>query len=126
MASIQRTQRIYVQPDPVAPARQRRRRRHRILKAIIFLTVPFYCVGFTILTTLRVRALVSQAASSPLFLGGLVVFALLLLMEPFTGAVTNSCAVGAKCAAVGAAEPVSCLTTLAALAGIIALAVWLL
>ncbi|MFQ5596177.1 MAG: hypothetical protein ACE5HA_18705 [Anaerolineae bacterium] len=133
MASIQHTQPIHVPPRPVSSERARRQRRHRLLKAVILLTVPLYCVGFTLLAVLRVEEIVNRAASSPLFLGGLVFFAFLLLIEPWTGAVTHSCAAGVKCASVGAADPVSCLgclgscmTVVGVGAGIVALASWLL
>jgi len=133
MASIQHTQPIQVEPRPVVSERERRRRRHLFLKAVILLTAPFYCIGFTLLATLHIETMVNRAASSPLFLGGLVFFAFLLLIEPWTGAVTHSCAAGVKCASVGAADPVSCLgcmgsclTVIGVVAGIIALAMWLL
>jgi len=133
MALIQHTQPISVPPRPVPPEPERRRRRHLFLKAVILLTAPFYCIGFTLLAMLRVEEVVHRAASSPLFLGGLAFFAFLLLIEPWTGAVTHSCAAGAKCASVGAADPVSCLgclgsclTVIGVLAGIVALAGWLL
>ncbi|MFQ5859517.1 MAG: hypothetical protein ACE5LU_28295 [Anaerolineae bacterium] len=126
MASIQRTEPIYVEPQPVASERKRRQRRHRLFKAIILLTVPFYCTGFTFLTMLRIEVMLKQVTSSPMFLGGLLFFILVLLIEPWTGAVTNGCAFGAKCASVGAADPVSCLTVIGVLVGIAALAIWLL
>lgn len=125
MAPIQHTQPIYVEPQPAASEPTRRRRWHRLLKAIILLTVPLYCVGFTLLTMVRVEVIVNRVASSPLFLGGLAFFVFLLLIEPWTGAVTHSCTAGAKCAAVGAADPVSCLTVIGVLAGIVVLAIWL-
>lgn len=131
MASIPRTQQIYIEPQSVIS--KQGRHRHRFLKAVILLTVPFYCVGFTLLSVLRIEALLNRVAASPLLLGGLAFFVLLLLMEPFTGAVTNSCAVGIKCASVGVADPMSCLTLLGGcltvigvLAGLVALGVWLL
>lgn len=133
MASIQHTQPIHVPPRPVATERERRQRRHRLLKAVILLTVPLYCVGFTLLAMLRVEEVVNRAASSPLFLGGLAFFAFLLLIEPWTGAVTHSCAAGVKCASIGGADPVSCLgclggclTVVGVVAGIVALGTWLL
>lgn len=133
MASIQQTQPIRVEPQPAEPTEKRRRRRHRWLKAIILLTVPFYCVGASMLALVHVEAMLSRASSSPLFLGGLAFFALLLIIEPFTGAMTHTCAVGAKTAAVGLADPLSCLTVaggclsvIGVLGGIVALVVWLL
>lgn len=132
MASTQHTEPIHIEPQPVASQRKRRQRRHRFLKAIILLTVPFYCIGFTLLGMLRVEAMLDRAASSPMFLGGLLFFALLLLIEPWTGAVTNGCAAGAKCASVGIADPLSCLsilggclTVIGVMAGVAGLAVWL-
>ena len=133
MASMPHTQPIRVPPRAVASEGERRRRWHLFLKAVILLTVPFYCVGFTMLAMLRIEAILQRAASSPLFLGGLALFALVLLLEPWTGAVTHSCAAGVKCASVGAADPVSCLGCLGSclmvigmLAGVVAFVGWLL
>lgn len=134
MTSVQHPQSTYVHPPPAASEQhKRRRRRHRFLKAVILLTVPFYCLGFTLLAMLRVEALLQRAASSPLFLGGLLFFVFLLLIEPWTGTVSNGCAAGVKCASVGAADPMSCLsvfggclTVIGVLAGVVALAVWVL
>jgi hypothetical protein len=126
MASIQHTQPIRIEPQPVVSIHKRRQRRHRLLKAIVLLTIPFYCIGFSLLAVARIDTLLNRAASSPMFLGGVLVFAFLLLIEPFTGALTNGCAAGAKCASVVAAEPVSCLTVITILAGIVVLAIRLL
>lgn len=133
MTSIPHTQPIRVPPRAVASERERRRRRHLFLKAVILLTVPFYCVGFTMLAMLRIEAILQRAAASPLFLGGLALFALVLLLEPWTGAVTHSCAAGVKCAGVSAGDPLSCLgcvggclTVIGVLAGLVALVGWLL
>ncbi|RME42161.1 MAG: hypothetical protein D6791_18410 [Chloroflexi bacterium] len=133
MASSQHTQPIQIQPQPIPSDRERRRRRHRLLKAVILLTVPFYCAGFTLLAMLQVEAIVNRVASSPMFLGGLVFFIFLLLAEPWTGMMTHSCAAGVKCASVGAGDPVSCLgcmgsclTVVGVVAGMAALVAWLL
>lgn len=126
-----RAQAVRVKPQSVT-LEQTRRRRHRFLKAIILLTIPFYCVGLSMLTLLRIEVILNRVASSPLFLGGLLFLALLLLIEPWTGAVTHSCIAGAKCASMGVADPVSCLTliggcltVIGVMAGIVAFVVWL-
>ncbi|MBS1252542.1 MAG: hypothetical protein MAG451_01582 [Anaerolineales bacterium] len=133
MASIEHTRPIPVGLRPVPSERKRRQRRHRWLKAVILLTVPFYCVGFSMLALVRVEAMLNRAASSPMFLGGIVLFAFLLLMEPFTGVMTHSTAAAAKGAAVGIADPVSCLsivggclTVIGVVSGAVAFMAWLL
>lgn len=133
MTLRQQTQPIQVPPQPVEPTKKRRQRRHRLLKAIILLTVPFYCIGTSMLALAHIETMLSRASSSPLFLGGLAFFALLLIIEPFTGVMTHTCTVGAKTAAVGAADPLSCLTVaggclsvVGVLGGFVALVVWLL
>jgi Ca2+/H+ antiporter len=131
MARTQPTERVRIQPA-VRYAGVRRRRWRRALKVVIVLTVPLYCVGFTLLAVARVEVLVQQAASSPLFLGGLVFFMILALLEPFTGAMTTSCATGAQCAGLAIGDPISCmgflggcLTVVGVISGIVALVVWL-
>lgn len=130
MARTQPTERVLIQP--AASYTVVRRRWHRALKALILLTVPLYCVGFSLLALARIEVLVQQAASSPLFVGGLVFLMLLALLEPFTGAMTTSCATGAQCAGLAVADPVSCvgflggcLTVVGVLSGVLALVVWL-
>lgn len=130
MARTQPTERVYIQP--AAPyAAVRRRRWRRALKAVILLTVPFYCVGISLLAVARLEVIVQRAASSPLLVGGLLFLVLLGLLEPFTGAMTTSCATGAHCAGVAIADPVSCvgflggcLTVVGVLSGLVALVVW--
>jgi hypothetical protein len=98
------------------------RRARRLFKAILLLTLPFYCLGFTALGMLRLRTLISHVATSPLLLGGLLFALLLVLLEPWTGVVSNGCAVGAKCAAAGVADPAGCtliLALLVVLAGVL-------
>ncbi len=107
------------------PSRRSWRRARRLFKAILLLTLPFYCLGFTALGVLRLRVLVSHVATSPLLLGGLLFMLLLILLEPWTGVVSNGCAVGAKCAAAGAADPVGCTVVLALLV-VLAGVLWLL
>ena len=99
-------------PDRKTQARrhQKRRRLHRLLKVVIVLTIPLYCMGFTLLALAQVERMLQQATSSPIVLGGLIFLLLLLIAEPFTGMTTNTCVAGVKCAAAGASHPLGCLT----------------
>jgi Ca2+/H+ antiporter len=130
MARTQPTERVRIQPA-ASYTLARRHRWRRALKAVILLTVPLYCVGFSMLALARIEVVVQQAASSPLFVGGLVFLIFLALLEPFTGAMTTSCATGAHCAGLAMADPVSCvgfmggcLTVVGVISGVLALVVW--
>ena len=91
---------------------QRARWLRRLSKAVILLTLPFYCLGFSALGLLRLRDVLQHVATSPPVLGGLLLLLLLVLLEPMTGILTHTCAAGVKCAAAGASHPVGCATFL--------------
>jgi len=101
------------------------RRLRRLSKAVILLTLPFYCLGFSALGLLRLRDVMQHVATSPPLLGGLVLLLLLVLLEPMTGALTHTCTAGAKCAAASAAHPTGCATLLGFLT-LVGVALWFL